>query len=477
MPRTPGKQIRHRFAHHLFALALVAGCGSVSATNDGGTGGGGGSTGTAGAAAGGSGDVGGAAGGSAGSGGAGIGGSAGGAGRGGTGGAAGSAGTGGGAGTSGSAGTGGGAGASGSAGTGGGAAGTGGVGGSVGTAGRGGSAGTGASAGTSGSGGASVCTNTTSDAANCGRCGHSCLGGICELGVCQPVTLATGRGRLFVVAVDANYVYFGGDGTPISRVPKAITGGTVAPLTTSYYAYDWAVAGNRIYWVNDWEQRDMLSCALPDCAGGALPAGVGGFGYYAMAADPAGANIYWSAVDPGQPAASQNVIQGMAVATGAKRPLLTGVSPSGLAADGSYVYFTNRTAKAVEKMSPTGASRAMLAVSPSSPDQIAVCGAHLYWADSKALYAAPLPNGTGTATVPAFGTAGLDIFGLTCDESGVYWINRASPNGTVVMCPHTGCGAAPTVLALSQNNPWGIAIDATAVYWVTEAGGVFKVAK
>src|SRR6266496_379702 len=461
-------------AYRLFVLALVAGCGSVSVTNDGGTGGAGGGAGAAGAAAGGTGNAGGSAAGSGGGGGTGnAGGNAGGfAGGGGTG-IAGSVGAAGRGGTGGS----GGGGTAGSAGGSGGSAGTGGsTGGGGGSTATGGSGGTGGSAGSAGTGGASSCTNTTSDAANCGRCGHDCLGGTCELGVCQPVTLATGRGRLFVVAVDASYVYFGGDGAAISCVPKAISGGTVAPLTTSYYAYDWAVAGNRIYWVNDWERRDMLSCALPDCAGGPVSAGAGTFSYYAMAADPAGANIYWSAVDSSQPAASQAVIQGMTVATSAKRPLLTGLSTSGLAADGSYVYFTNQTAKTVEKMTSTGASRVMLAVSPSSPDVITVCGAHLYWADTKILYSTPLPNGTGAAPVPAFGTAGLDIFGLTCDDSGVYWINRASPNGTVVMCPHTGCGTAPKVLALGQDNPWGIATDATAVYWVTEAGGVFKVA-
>ena len=128
-------------------------------------------------------------------------------------------------------------------------------------------------------------------------------------------------------------------------------------------------------------------------------------------------------------------------------------------------------------MSPTGASRATLAMSPMSPELIAVCGTHLYWVDSKSVYTTPLPNGTGTAVVPAFGSAGQDILGLACDDSGVYWTNHAVGSGTVVTCPHAGCGGAPKVIALGQDRPWGLTTDAGAVYWVTEAGGVFKVAK
>ena len=78
--------------------------------------------------------------------------------------------------------------------------------------------------------------------------------------------------------------------------------------------------------------------------------------------------------------------------------------------------------------------------------------------------------------MPAFGTSGQDILDIACDDSGVYWTNHANASGTVVTCPHSGCGTAPTVLALGQDRPWGIALDATAVYWVTEAGGVYKVA-
>ena len=35
---------------------------------------------------------------------------------------------------------------------------------------------------------------SSSDPSNCGRCGHSCLGGACVAGACQPVVLASEQG-------------------------------------------------------------------------------------------------------------------------------------------------------------------------------------------------------------------------------------------------------------------------------------------
>jgi hypothetical protein len=331
---------------------------------------------------------------------------------------------------------------------------------------------TGGSGGGSGGGGSAGCTDTMSDGHNCGACGHDCLGGACELGVCQPVPIASNQGPLFLVYVDASYVYWGGDGGPIGRAPKNGTGAAV-PLTGGFYAYEWAVAGGRIYWANDWQGLDVESCGLPDCAGGAAPAGVGSFGYYALASDPTGTRIFWSAVT-----STTTVVQGMTVTSGAKTPALaSGRSVFGMAADDNYLYFGAGDTHTVEKVAVAGGQPSvMLAVTPGSPGAVAVCGAHLYWVDGQGVYSTPLPNGTGSAGLSPFGT-GPAIFGLACDDTGVYWANHVSNSGTVVACPHAGCGAAPKVLALGQDRPWGIAADAQAVYWVTEGGNVLKVAK
>jgi hypothetical protein len=252
------------------------------------------------------------------------------------------------------------------------------------------------------------------------------------------------------------------------------------PLTGSVFAYYLAIAGNRLYWANDWEGGDVQSCGLPDCAGGpsgAAGTSTGSIHYYnALVADPAGTTIFWAAANSNDPLTSMKVIGAMPVGTGTIRPLLSGVGSYAMAADNSYLYFANSGTKAIEKITFAGGSRATVAMSPTGVGALAACGVHLYWTDSVNVYAIPLPNGTGTATVPAF-SVGQTIAGLACDDSGVYWTNSVSDAGTVVMCPHTGCGIAPKVIALGQNRPMRIALDGPAVYWVTFSGALLKVAK
>jgi hypothetical protein len=66
-------------------------------------------------------------------------------------------------------------------------------------------------------------------------------------------------------------------------------------------------------------------------------------------------------------------------------------------------------------------------------------------------------------------------FSMTVDETNVYWTEYGDPtddNGSIKSCPVTGCGAGPTVYALLQAAPRGIAVDGQSVYWGTAAGQV-----
>jgi hypothetical protein len=77
-----------------------------------------------------------------------------------------------------------------------------------------------------------------SDALNCGACGHSCLGGTCSAGQCQPILLGmTAYGRLNEkgLAVDANNVYLTENLIPTSSaayVESCPLSGCTGPGTT-----------------------------------------------------------------------------------------------------------------------------------------------------------------------------------------------------------------------------------------------------
>jgi hypothetical protein len=61
----------------------------------------------------------------------------------------------------------------------------------------------------SGAGGPTDCpgSDTSTDPSNCGTCGHSCLGGGCSNGACQPFVFARGVDRVTNLAMDASAIY------------------------------------------------------------------------------------------------------------------------------------------------------------------------------------------------------------------------------------------------------------------------------
>ncbi len=64
---------------------------------------------------------------------------------------------------------------------------------------------------------------------------------------------------------------------------------------------------------------------------------------------------------------------------------------------------------------------------------------------------------------------------IAADETRVYWTeagtSSTSDDGAVKSCPLTGCGAGPTVYAANVNLPRMLVIDATNVYWGTYDDG------
>ena len=142
------------------------------------------------------------------------------------------------------------------------------------------------------------CVVLSEDPAHCGACGHDCLGGACDAGTCAPVELASGKGRLFMVHVDQNNIYYGGDGVEVGRMGKDGANDTVlvpaGPMPTDKeWCYDSAFTGDAIVWGNDWVQPGVRGCSVPDCMGG-VQTFVPGMNLFAMVYDATNSTLYWN---------------------------------------------------------------------------------------------------------------------------------------------------------------------------------------
>ena len=92
-----------------------------------------------------------------------------------------------------------------------------------------------------------------SDGNHCGACGHTCGGGACDTGACQPILLATG-----VIpdglAVDDAYVYWVGDAPMVQdsvfRADKVVGGVPEVLSTATWNASHLALRGDYVYWIN-----------------------------------------------------------------------------------------------------------------------------------------------------------------------------------------------------------------------------------
>lgn len=112
-------------------------------------------------------------------------------------------------------------------------------------------------AGESGMAGASVdaCegVDLDNDPKNCGTCGHDCLGGECATATCLPVTIEKGAtgdfARTMSVAVDSQYVYWGGDNARVAR--KKLDGSgqveTLVAQGSNEFAYSMVVTAAGLF--------------------------------------------------------------------------------------------------------------------------------------------------------------------------------------------------------------------------------------
>jgi hypothetical protein len=324
------------------------------------------------------------------------------------------------------------------------------------------------------------CGDTQTSGDNCGRCGHSCQGGTCDKGQCQPVTLASGSSPRDL-AVDATHVYWIEPNTARAMQADKKDGANAVQLGggTSNYLIGLDVDDASVFWGT--RDEILLRCKIGGCAN--TPAQVSTQITYMGDLAVDGTNAYW--LQDTTPATMKKSAK-----TGTNNAASVLVTDADgvknynhIATDGQNVFWTADDGK-VRRVAVGGGPVSVVATTTGSADGIAIDDQNVYFSsfnDPGTINMAP-KGGVGGGSVLA-ASQHLPL-GVAVDTNSIYWVNAAigtsQTSGTIMTCKIAAC--TPTQLASGQRTPVFIVVDDVAVYWSNfdagnNGGGIMKVAK
>ena len=336
------------------------------------------------------------------------------------------------------------------------------------------------------------CTSILTQPDHCGACGHSCLGGACSNGLCQPVVLATGQPDPLGIGVDDTYVYWTTHVSltgAVMRAPKA----SVATVTADVFegsqdgAHALAVAGGKVYWSTDGDGSGggpgAMKCEEASKNGGP---NVLANQNQTTAIFVSPTAVMWAVASNGTQ--DQGAIRlaplGLGspviekVGSSSQTSGFTITSPSALAADGSYVYYGAGIMTGYVRRAGLMASANETNMTGTNPfvHAVALLGSYVYWTSDAGLRRTPSGGIFTSAAIESVTAQGDKAVGLVAaeKEKALYVVLEA---GDVYRTDGT------SLLKLAKG-PAGarlLAQDDAALYWIaTPVAGsawIMKLAK
>jgi len=351
-------------------------------------------------------------------------------------------------------------------------------------------------------GGAPACANTISDGSNCGVCGHSCLGGTCASGICQPFLLGTvpstvDFARQTIVSSGEVYVFSQvGQGSP-SNVWLLDASKASTPTEVTITGSLSCVMNGELFWssYNNAGGGIIVSCALSNCAATTTPVVTLESGESAAigpGCDRVNDELVWGTYDSSSSTSSFYTVY-RSSPIGANLRTMTSFSlPSdgaswqvadiGLRGETDRIFYARNDSTSstgtlyyisTDIVNAAGVSIAAVSGqiftgSPVLANDTTVLANESTSSSTDEVFSAPLPNGVLSGAPPMFTTG--TIFGGVIDQMRFYGTisNSSIPNDAVVTCLLSSC-LTPTIIARGQANANYFTDDATAIYWTTSA--------
>ncbi len=320
------------------------------------------------------------------------------------------------------------------------------------------------------------------NSSNCGVCGHSCEGGQCVSGVCQPVSLIPATNPVGL-AVNESTIYWE---LEAGNVMSASVAGT--PVTPPFYSNtnelgpNLVINSTNVYWTEDDGNGDgPYVQSLLFNGNGSWQFDVSGGAVYAfpyIAVD--GTNLY---VERNDIAVQGGGCPGIEIDVSplnhdAMTSVIGGCSVVQMVVDSSKNLFWTDSGSGngfdapSVMMEPVSNATTTTQIAPAvSPVGIAVYGGKLYWNDSFTGEVTQFSiGGTGSPTMLSSSTAPGS---MVADASGVYWIDSGT---SILKVPLSG-GTAQTIA--KGQTAIAIATNSTSVFWINQgaSGAVMKLAK